>query len=253
MTEKDKERGPMQAAQQNMQRALPKRFYTAVETAPADGAYRVLLDGRPARTPRQAILALPNREFAEAIAAEWSAQVGVIDPARMPLTRLANTALDGVSGREEAVRADIVKYAGTDLLCYRADRPAGLVERQGALWDPVLAWAGGRLGTALVVATGLMHAAQPAEALAAFGRAVAELGGFKLTALHVMTTLTGSAVLALAVTENKLTAGEAWAAAHVDEDWQIAEWGEDAEAAERRRSRWLEMEAAARLASLASK
>lgn len=242
---------PMRAAQTSMRQPLPRRFYTvaSVDTV-GEREHRVLLDGRPARTPRKALLVLPARPLAEALAAEWEAQTQQIDPAAMPLTRLANTALDGVTGREAEVRADIVKYGGSDLLCYRAERPAGLVARQTALWDPVLAWAGGIAGAPFAVQRGIMPVGQAPAALAGLGRSIADLGAFELTALHVMTTLMGSALLALAVHHRHLEPGPAWDAAHVDEDWQIAEWGEDREAAERRVRRHLEMEAAARMLTL---
>lgn len=249
----DATRGPMQAAQATMRPPLPRRFYQEVTVGAASGGepgHAVLLDGRPVRTPRKVVLLLPTRPLAEAVSAEWSAQVTAIDPAAMPMTRFANTALDGVKGREAEVAADVVKYAGSDLLCYRADAPAGLVARQAALWDPVLHWAGDIAGARFEVQRGIVHVAQPAAALAGLARRLAHLDAFALTALHTITTLTGSALLALAVHERHVTGEAAWQAAHVDEDWQIAQWGEDAEATERRRRRKLEMDAAARLLDL---
>jgi chaperone required for assembly of F1-ATPase len=232
-------------------RSLPKRFYREVAVGPAEGGgHCVQLDGRTALTPGKSPLAVPTARLAEALAAEWSAQAGVIDPAAMPLTRLVNTAIDGVAGRETEVAADIVKYAGSDLLCYRADFPEGLVARQRALWDPLLAWAGERYGARLAVVTGLMPVAQPPVATAGLADAVSGLETWALAPLHVMTTLMGSAVMALAVVDGRLGAEAAWEAAHVDEDWQIAEWGLDAEAAGRRARRWLEMQAAARMVAL---
>ena len=168
----------------------------------------------------------------------------------MPLTRLANTALDGVRGREPEVRADVVKYAGSDLLCYRAERPEGLVARQREIWDPLLAWAQARLGAEFRIAQSLMPVAQPVESLERLGEALAPLDAFRLTALHVVTTLTGSALLALAVLERHLEVEAAWSAAHVDEDWQIAQWGADTEADARRAARWREMLSAARMLEL---
>jgi chaperone required for assembly of F1-ATPase len=199
------------------------------------------------RTPAERPFAVPTRALAEAIAGEWKAQGERIDPATMPLTRLANSALDGVAGREIDVRAEIVEYAGSDLLCYRASEPAGLVERQALLWDPVLAWARDALGARFQVATGLMPVAQSERARSTIAGALGGLDAFNLAALHVMTTLTGSALLALAHARGRLTVDGAWAAAHVDEDWQISQWGEDAEAAARRRRRWAEMQAASRV------
>ena len=229
-------------------RPLPKRSYKAVTLAEAQdvdlGRFRILLDGKPVRTPARALLAVPTKALAEAIAAEWAAQGEHIDPASMPLTRLANSAVDGVRGREAQVRADIVTYAGSDLLCYRATEPDGLVRRQAELWDPVLAWGRKALGAHLQVAKGLMPVTQPEAAQLAIARALDGQDAFALAALHVTTTLMGSALLALAHARGRLTAEQAWAAAHVDEDWQIGTWGEDAEAAARRRRRWSEMQAA---------
>jgi chaperone required for assembly of F1-ATPase len=240
-------------------RPPPKRFYkaVAVDVAPAAlpgeraaAAYSILLDGKPVRTPAKGVLAVPTRALAEAIAAEWVAQGDRIDPVTMPLTRLANSALDAVRGREAEVRAEIVKYAGSDLVCYRAAGPSGLVARQAELWDPVLAWSRTALGVRFEMATGLMPVAQPAAARAAVAAALEGLDAFAIAALHVMTTLMGSALLALAHARGLLTAEAAWAAAHVDEDWQMAKWGCDAEAKARRDRRWAEMQAASRMLAL---
>jgi chaperone required for assembly of F1-ATPase len=235
---------------ESLAKPLPKRFYKAAVAASRGDGHGVLLDGRPARTPAKAELRLPTRALAEAVAAEWDAQTSHVDPATMPLTRLANTAIDGVARREADVRADIAKFAGSDLLCYRAGGPSELVARQSAAWDPVLEWVAATLGIRLILAEGVMPVHQAPEAMAAVARALEPHRAFALAALHTMTTLTGSALLALAVVARRLSAEEAWAAAHVDEDWQISQWGEDAEAAARRRRRWQEMAAAARLIEL---
>lgn len=230
-----------------------KRFYKLVtidEGVAPGAAFRVLLDGKPMRTPAKAVLAVPTRALAEAIAAEWEAQREHIDPTGMPLTKLANSTLDGVRGREAEVRAEIVKYAGSDLVCYRATEPEGLAARQAELWDPVLAWSRDALGARFVVAQGLMPVAQPETACASIAGVLEGVDAFALAALSVMTTLMGSALLALAHARGMLTAEAAWAAAHVDEDWQIAKWGEDAEATARRQRRWAEMQAASRLLAL---
>jgi chaperone required for assembly of F1-ATPase len=231
---------------------LPRRFYKTVDVSPPDGSgdRTILLDGRIARTPGQRELRLASRALAEAVATEWDIQQAAIDPATMPLTRLVNTAIDGVEAHKADVAADIVKYAGSDLICYRADYPEGLTRRQEAFWDPVLAWAAERHGASFRVASGIMPITQPDEAGRRVADAVAPLDTLRLTALHVMTTLMGSALLALAVIDGWLTPEAAWEAAHVDEDWQIAEWGEDAEAAARRERRWHEMQAASALARL---
>ncbi len=231
--------------------APPKRFYKSVTVAPGEGqAFRILLDGRAARTPAKAELAVPTQALAEAVAAEWEAQRGHIDAATMPLTRLVNAAIDGVTPRLVQVRADIAAFAANDLVCYRADAPDPLVARQSAQWDPVLAWAREELGARFEVATGLMPVAQPEDAVAAVAALLEDLDPFRLAALHVMTTLTGSALLTLAHTRGALTVEAAWAAAHVDEDFQVSQWGEDAEATRRRARRWAEMQAASRLLAL---
>jgi chaperone required for assembly of F1-ATPase len=232
-------------------RPLPKRFYTTAAAAQtADGRWRLELDGRAARTPGKRELAMAIAGPIRAVAEEWSAQGVTIDPAAMPLTRLLNSAIDGVAGREVEVAADIVAYAQSDLLCYRADRPAGLVDRQAALWDPVLAWARTRHGLELTLQSGLMPVQQPGSVAERITAVLAGADAFRIAALHVMTTLTGSALLPLAVADRQLTPEAAWTAAHVDEDWQIAEWGEDAEAQARRAARWRDMVAAARLLEL---
>lgn len=231
-------------------RQLPKRFYTDVTVAARGSGHAVHLDDRPLRTPGKLVLVLPTRQMAEAIASEWSAQGTAIDPMSMPLTRLANTVRDQVEGREAEVRADIVKYAGSDLLCYRADGPSELAARQAAAWDPLLDWARESIGADLAVCAGLMPVDQTAASRTAIEAAVANLESFRLASAHVMTTLLGSVVLMLATESGRLTPDEAWKAAHIDEDWQIAKWGEDAEAARRQEKRKTEFLAAVRLSRL---
>jgi chaperone required for assembly of F1-ATPase len=227
---------------------LPKRFYKDVAIKDeGNGASSLLLDGKPVRTPAKAHLALPTRALAEAVAEEWRAQLDRIDPLTMPLTKLANSAIDGVKGRERAVIDDILNYAGSDLFCYRAEGPKALVASQTKHWDPVLAWAKSALDAPLALAEGVVHVGQPEASLDRIRRELEGLDPFSLAALHLMTTLTGSALLALAVAKGKLTPEEAWQAAHVDEDFQISQWGEDAEAAKRRAHRRRDFDAAARL------
>ena len=234
-----------------MARPLPKRFYTvAAAASTSHKRWRLELDGRPARTPAKREFAHPLEAVIQAIAEEWGAQGAVIDPASMPLTRLVNSAIDGVAGREGEVAADIARYATSDLVCYRADRPAELVARQSALWDPVHAWARSRHGLVLTRQTGLMPVQQPPSVTDRMLAALVGADAFRLAALHVMTTLTGSAILSLAIADKQLTAHAAWEAAHVDEDWQITQWGEDAEAQARRQARWRDMAAADRLLAL---
>jgi chaperone required for assembly of F1-ATPase len=231
---------------------LPKRFYKMVTVAGGDGAggFAVLLDGKPIRTPGKRELVLPAKDLAEAIATEWSAQGERIDPGAMPLTRLANSAIDGVTRREAEVRADIARYAGSDLVCYRAEQPEELVRRQAESWDPILAWAREMLGADLRVASGVMPLAQPQAGTEAVAKALDGLDAFALAPLHVMTTLTGSVLLALAHARRRVSAETAWALAHVDEDYQIGKWGEDAEAKARRERRWVEMSAASRMLAM---
>jgi chaperone required for assembly of F1-ATPase len=220
--------------------------------ATADGRteHRVVLDGRAVRTPAKRFVAVPTEALALALAEEWSSQGERIDPVLMPLTRLTNSSIDAVADAPKAVVDDIVAFAGSDLLCYRAESPDELVARQRARWDPILAWAARDLGAKLVAAAGVMPREQPAESLAKIARALTCLDTFQLTGLHVLTTLTGSALLALAHARGRLSAEEAWQAAHVDEDWQIELWGVDAEAEARRAFRWAEFQAASRLLDL---
>lgn len=233
-------------------RPLPKRFYKSASAVASDGAgYTVQLDGKAVRTPAKHVLCVPTAALAEALAAEWNAQGEIIDPAAMPLTRIVNSALDAVAPRHQEVVADIASYAGSDLLCYRAEAPQELVQRQHERWDPVLEWAARRLGHRFAVGQGVMPVRQPKAAIASLGAAIEGLTPIELAALHVITTLTGSALLAFALSEGRIQTREAWNSAHVDEDWQILQWGADPEAAEKRARRWLEMEAASRLLGLA--
>ena len=242
---------PVALARRDLVKGLPKRFYTKAASAARDGAFVVVLDGRPALTPGRARLTLPTQAAAEAVAAEWAAQSEIITPLTMPLTRIVASAFDGVASRVEAVRADIVQYAGSDLLCYRAAEPVSLVSAERAAWDPMLAWARTEHGIDLALAQGVAFVAQSREALAAVARVVdAVPAPLPLACLHVMTTLTGSALLALAVAHGRLGVAEAWAAAHVEEDFQIAAWGIDGQAMARRKERETDMRAAARLFEL---
>jgi chaperone required for assembly of F1-ATPase len=221
-----------------------KRFYAEATVArPEKGAAPVLLDGRPVRTPAKALLAAPP-PVAERIAAEWNAQGETIDPTSMPLTRLANTAIDGVSAAVPAVQEDVAAIACNDLVLYRADRPEGLVARQRAAWDPVVQDAEDRFGVRLVLTEGVMPISQSPDLGPAVRRSLPD-DPLSLAALHQLTTLTGSAFLALAVRSRSIAFADAWIAAHVDEDWNIMEWGEDAEAAARRAVRRRDAEAAA--------
>ncbi|MBX9682748.1 MAG: ATPase [Hyphomicrobium sp.] len=245
--------GPKGPITDTMMKPLAKRFYKAVAVgaaAPPDSGYQILLDGRAVKTPAKRPLQVPTLPLAEAIAAEWSAQTDTISPATMPLTRFANTAIDAVADTRDAVAADIAAYAGSDLLCYRAETPAELARLQSERWDPIIAWAHEALKVQFTVVTGVMPVAQPAAALAAFGSALHPHEPFRLTALHVMTTLTGSGLLVLAHARDFLSAHDVWTAAHVDEDYQISLWGCDAQAADRRVGRHAEFMAASTFLTL---
>lgn len=236
---------PETTAQRVARRALPRRFYASVAVGPGEPGFAVLLDGRAARTPARKPLAVPDQAVAAALAAEWDAQAEFLDPAKMPLTRLVNTALDRVAGEMAAVRADIVTHAGTDLICYRAEGPESLVAAEEAAWTPLLDWARQELGARLILAEGIVHVAQGETALSVIAEAVRPFDALGLAALHTVTTLTGSAVIALALARGRLTAEDAWAAAHVDEDWQMSQWGRDEVAFARRAARFSEFRSAA--------
>ncbi len=236
---------PIERVRQLQRPELPKRFYREARAVAAEDGFGLALDGRTARTPARQPLVVASQALAEAIAAEWQGQGERIDPTSMPLTRIVNVAIDRVSSDMTAVRADIVKHAGSDLICYRAEAPAELVERQNALWEPLVAWAAERLGARLRLAEGIIHVAQDDAALSAIARALEAHEALQLAALHTATTLTGSAIIALAVGKGHLTPEAAWEAAHVDEDWQMSQWGKDSMAMARRTARWHEMQAAA--------
>lgn len=235
---------PSESARRNMRTSLRKRFYDKVEIGESADGFAVLLDGKPIRTPARRSFATPSRALSEALAAEWRAQTDAIDPARMPLTRLANSIIDGVADAPGAVADDIAKYLGSDLVFYRADEPAGLIERQAQHWDPVLDWMHKTFGSRFMLAQGVIHVMQPQDAIAA-ARAAFPADPWRLGALHSVTTLTGSAALALALLHGRITAEEAWQAAHVDEDWNMQTWGSDEAALARRAARFADMQAAA--------
>jgi chaperone required for assembly of F1-ATPase len=243
---------PTEAARRALRPRLRKRFYENARIDDAgEGSVAILLDGKPVMTPACRPLALPSRKLAQAIAAEWDAQTDMVDPARMPLTRLANVVIDAVVDKSKPVTDEIARYIGSDLLFYRADAPSGLVEKQSQAWDPVLAWARETYGACFVLAVGVVHTPQPHEAVAAMR---AEIPGdpWRLAAVSSITTLTGSALLALALAHDALDADAAWSAAHVDEDWQMSQWGRDQVALERRAFREAEFQAAVTVLRLAA-
>jgi len=203
-----------------------KRFY---KTVAAEGR-SLRLDDRVLKTPRGAPLDLPTQALAEAIAEEWRVQGEDIDPQSMPLTKLANTAIDGVVPRRDEVIAEIGAFAKHDHLCYRTDKPAELARRQREAWDPLLDWAAGRYGAPLMTAHGVTSIAQPESSLSALRKAVEVFDPFVVSALHVIASICGSLVLALAVADGRLSAEEAFALSQVDERFQAEKWGLDSEA-----------------------
>jgi chaperone required for assembly of F1-ATPase len=240
---------PIAAARRGARPALRRRFYDRAAVEDAGAEYRITLDGKPVRTPARRPLAAPTRALAHALAAEWQAQRDVIDSAQMPLTRLANAIIDGVTDSPVAVAADIEKYLASDLLFYRAHAPAEFRTRQAQHWDPILAWARDTLGAHFQLGEGIVHVTQPEAALRAAAAAIPAdpipADAWRLGALHAVTTLTGSALIALALSRGVLSADAAWQAAHVDEDWNMEQWGRDELALERRVSRFAEFAAAA--------
>jgi len=206
-----------------------KRFYEKAKVVPSDKEFAVELDGKPLRTPEKRALIVPTKALAEAVAAEWQGQGITVKPLSLPLTRLVSTALDRVTPRRAEVIAEIAKYATTDLLCYRTDEPRELVERQQQIWQPLLDWAEARHGASFVVTQGITPVAQVAATLAAIERAIAAHDAMRLVALHLATTACGSVVLGLALLSERILAEEAFAAAQLDETFQIERWGEDAE------------------------
>jgi chaperone required for assembly of F1-ATPase len=239
---------PAEAARRSARPHLRRRFYRKAQVDEdvdeSEGGFGIRLDGRAVRTPARRGLVAPTRALADVLAAEWNAQEELIDPQNMPLTRLANAIIDGVADAPAAVAAEIEKYLASDLVVYRAEGPPGLVTRQAQAWDPIVDWARDALGARFVLAQGINFVAQPAEALAAT-RAAMPRDPWRLGALNAITTLTGSGLIALAVMAGRLSAAEAWAAAHVDEDWNMAFWGRDEPALARRAARFAEMKAAA--------
>ena len=236
---------PMVSARQGARASLRKRFYerASVGEPAGEGGFAILLDGKPIKTPQRRALAAPVKALADLIAREWDAQDKVIDPAAMPLTRLANAAIDAVADHAGAVADEVTKYLGSDLLCYRAEAPPGLVARQAQHWDPVIAWAQRSLNARFMLIEGIVFAAQPDETIAA-ARATIPADIWRLAAVASITTLTGSALLALALAQGAIDKDAAWAAAHADEDFQMEYWGRDDQALDRRAFRVADFEAA---------
>jgi chaperone required for assembly of F1-ATPase len=235
---------PEEAVRRATRAPRRQRFYARVGVVEAPDGFVITLDDKPVRTPSGRALAAPNREIADGIVAEWDGQQETIDPLTMPLTRLANSVIDAVVDRVEAVIDDVAKYFGSDLLFYRAGHPEALVAREAAHWDPIVFWAADALGAHFILAEGIVHVRQPDSAIAA-ARAALPTNAWSIAPLHVVTTLTGSALLALALMRGVIDQDQAWAAAHVDEDWNIEQWGRDEEVAARRAARRVDFRAAA--------
>jgi chaperone required for assembly of F1-ATPase len=240
---------PIEAVRRSTRLQLRKRFYKHAHVDDGERGFAIRLDGRAVRTPARRVLAAPTRALADALAAEWNVQEERIDPLNMPLTRLANAIIDGVVDLPAAVAAEIEKYLASDLVVYRAEGPPGLIAQQARAWDPLIDWARETLRAAFVPAQGINFVAQPPAALAA-ARAAIPGDPWRLGALNAITTLTGSALIGLAVLNGRLSAEEAWAAAHVDEDWNMGFWGRDELALERRAFHFTEMKAAAMVLDL---
>jgi chaperone required for assembly of F1-ATPase len=239
---------PMRRAQNQMKTPAARRFYEAVSVERGPDGFSVHLDGKPVKTPSGRTVVLPTEAAAALMADEFSAQGERIDPTTMPVTRLVNTAIDGVASDPQAVLEDILRFSSSDLVCYRAEGPEALVARQAEAWDPILDWARAALGARFFLAEGVMHVEQPRETIGAVGLHLRQRDDiFRLAALHVITAITGSALLALALEAGSIDKETAWSAAHVDEDWNIEHWGMDAEAAERRANRKRDMLGAAAL------
>lgn len=208
-----------------------KRFWTDATVEAGDGGWTVRLDGRAVKTPLKAALVMPTERMAQAVADEWQAQVGLVRPDTMPVTRSANSAIDKVAPQRDEVTGLIAAYGGSDLLCYRAAFPPALIARQAEAWDPLLDWAAQSLGAKLVSTTGVMPVAQDEGSLAVLHARVAGMGDFQIAAFHDLVAISGSLIIALAVTEGRLTQDRAWDCSRIDETWQTEQWGVDDDAA----------------------
>ena len=228
----------------------PKRFYETVSVVPKGDGFGVMLDEAPIRTPLKRALVLPNADLAKMIAGEWQAHEEYINPYIMPLTRLANSAIDQIADDAEQVVNEITGFVGSDMLCYRADGPELLAARQREYWDPILHDIEQMLDVKFAVINGIKHQSQAVETIGIFESSITQASPFQLAAMQLVTSLTGSGLLAYGLYAGALGQATAWDAAHVDEDWQISQWGADAEARDRRAARLLEFNAACRVFSV---
>jgi chaperone required for assembly of F1-ATPase len=227
-----------------------KRFWTEVAVVEQEGGWGIALDGRPVRTPARAPLVMPGKSLADAIAQEWREAGEEVDPRAMPLTGLANAAIDRVAPDRRAFAAGLARYAEADLACYRAQGPGALVERQSARWDELLGWARRRFDVDFVTTDGLIHVAQPSATVERLAQAVAALDAFHLAGLSPLVTLGGSLVAALAVLVGAIAPEAAWDSVTIDEHWQRDQWGADAEAEAALEDKRRDFLAAARFLSL---
>ncbi len=227
-----------------------KRFWKETTVGEIDGGFQVLLDGRQVKTPAKTLLVVPTRAMAEAIASEWDAQEGEVDPTTMPVTRSANAALDKVAAQRNEVVEMLASYGGTDLLCYRASEPNELIDRQKAAWDPLLDWLAANHKVRLAVGNGVMHVAQDAAGQATLLAAVDRLNNFEVAAFHDLVAMSGSLVIALAVSESRLDVADGWRLSRIDETWQEEQWGIDEEASELAAKKFKEFSTAARILGL---
>jgi len=237
-------------AQAHVKRDLPKRFYKDATVIPMESGFAVGLDGKVPRTPGMKHVVVPLASIAEAMAAEWAAQDKQIDPMTMPMTRLVNSAVEAGEESVPALRDEIVKFAGNDLLLYRADTPESLVQRQEEMWDGVLMKLARHFSVAFQPTIGIVHQPQPAATLARLSAALEGEGLFALTAMNAITSITGSGLLALALRHGLLSSEDVWVAAHVDEDHNVSLWGEVEEITARRAKRRAEFDSAVRLLEL---
>jgi len=233
-----------------MQNAAPKRFYKVVATTKTDAGWNVTLDGKVLRSPAKKDFHLPTAALAAAIATEWDAQTEHVRPLAMPLMQLAATTIDRVTHDRGRIVAELVGYAGTDLICYRASEPPSLVEREAQAWDPLLAWLRRRYDVSLVTTSGIVAVAQPLATMEALSKVIDGHDDFALAALATLIQTAGSVVIGLAVAEGEITAEQGAHAAQLDELYQTERWGEDQEAVERRVAQLAEMVAARRFLDL---
>ena len=199
-----------------------------------DEEFGILLDDRPVITPGKKPLRVPSRALGEAVTAEWNAQLEWIVPSSMPLTLIANTALDRIAGRERMIVEEAVRYAENELVCYRAESGSALAEREEKRWQPVLDWLADRHGVKLIVTSGLVHVEQPSEALETLTVILSRMTVPELTALQCALAASGSLALALALLGSQIDGNELFELSQLEETWQIERWGEDEEAALRR-------------------